>query len=61
MWEKQLETIETYLDDKDTLVLIKTREEKTFCYVICALVFEEITIVINPLKVLMEDQKASNS
>ena len=59
--EGQLETIETYLDNKDTLVSIKTGGGKTFCYVICALVFEGITIVINPLKALIEDQKANNS
>ncbi len=61
MQEEQLEAIEAYLDNKDTLVSIKTGGGKTFCYVICALVFEGITIVINPLKTLMKDQKASNS
>ncbi len=59
--EGQLEAIEAYLGGKDTLVSIKTGGGKTFCYVICALVFEGITIVINPLKTLMKDQKASNS
>ncbi len=59
--EGQLEAIEAYLGGKDTLVSIKTRGGKTFCYVIYALVFEGITIVINPLKALMKDQKASNS
>ncbi|CAI2196600.1 4300_t:CDS:2, partial [Funneliformis geosporum] len=52
---------QAYLGGKDTLVSIKTEGGKTFCYVICALVFEGITIVINPLKALMEDQKVSNS
>ncbi|RIA80588.1 hypothetical protein C1645_838427 [Glomus cerebriforme] len=33
--------------------------EKTLCYVICILIFEGITIIINPLKALMEDQKVT--
>jgi len=59
--EGQFEAIETYLNNKNTLVLIRTGEGKTFCYAICALIFEGITIVINPLKALMEDQKVSNN
>ncbi|UZN99576.1 uncharacterized protein OCT59_000843 [Rhizophagus irregularis] len=55
--EGQLEAIESYLNGKDTLVSIKTGRGKTLCYVICALIFEGITIVISPLKALMEDQK----
>ncbi|CAI2176515.1 18738_t:CDS:2 [Funneliformis geosporum] len=55
--QEQLEAIKAYLGSKDTLESIKTREEKTFCYINCALVFEGITIVINPLKALIEDQK----
>lgn len=55
--EGQLEAIETYLNGKDTLVSIKTGGGKTLCYVICALIFEGVTIVISPLKALMEDQK----
>ncbi len=55
--EGQLEAVESYLNSKDTLVSIKTEEGKTFCYVICALLFEGITIVISPLKALIEDQK----
>ncbi|CAI2173861.1 10424_t:CDS:2 [Funneliformis geosporum] len=55
--KEQLEAIKAYLGSKDTLESIKTREEKTFCYINCALVFEGITIVINPLKALIEDQK----
>src|SRR6266540_6346342 len=55
--EGQLEAVESYLNSKDTLVSIKTEEGKTFCYVICALLSEGITIVISLLKALMEDQK----
>jgi superfamily II DNA or RNA helicase len=55
--EGQLEAVESYLSDKDTLVSLKTGGGKTFCYAICALRFEEITIVISLLKALMEDQK----
>ncbi|CAI2192678.1 19563_t:CDS:2, partial [Funneliformis geosporum] len=55
--EGQLETVETYLSGKDTLVLIKTGGGKTFCYIVYALLFEGITIVISSLKALMKDQK----
>ncbi|CAG8679885.1 3713_t:CDS:2 [Funneliformis caledonium] len=55
--EGQLEAVESYLSGKDTLVSLKTEGEKPFCYAICALLFEEITIVISLLKALMEDQK----
>jgi superfamily II DNA helicase RecQ len=58
--EGQLEAVEAYLNNKDTFVSIKTGGGKTFCYVICALIFEGITIVISPLKALMEDQKVSH-
>jgi ATP-dependent helicase YprA (DUF1998 family) len=57
--EGQLEAAEAYLSGKDTLVSIKTGGGKTFCYVVCALLFEGITIVISPLKALMEDQKVN--
>ncbi|CAG8748437.1 9761_t:CDS:2, partial [Funneliformis caledonium] len=46
-----------YLSGKVTLVSIKTGGEKTLCYIICVLIFEGITIVIIPLKALIEDQK----
>ena len=55
--EGQLEAVESYLSGKDTLISLKTGGGKTFCYAICALLFEGITIVISPLKALMEDQK----
>ena len=55
MRKGQFEAVKSYLSGKDTLVSIKTGGGKTFCYVICALVFEEIMIVINPLKVLIKD------
>ena len=55
--EGQLEAVESYLSGKDTLVSLKTEGGKTFCYAICALLFEGITIIISPLKALMEDQK----
>lgn len=55
--EGQLEAIESYLSGKDTLVSLKTGGGKTFCYTICSLLFEGITIVISPLKALIEDQK----
>ncbi len=48
-----------YLNGKNTLVSIKTEGRKTFYYVICALLFEGVTIVINSLKTLMKDQKVN--
>ncbi len=57
--EGQLEAVEAYLNGKDTLVSIKTGGGKTFCYVVCALLSEGITIVVSPLKALMEDQKVN--
>ena len=58
--EGQFESIESYLNGKDTLVSIKTGGGKTFCYLLCALIFRGVTIVISPLKALIEDQKVSN-
>ncbi|GES72624.1 DNA helicase RecQ [Rhizophagus clarus] len=46
-----------YLNGKDTLISIKTGRGKILCYVIYTLIFEGITIVVSPLKALMEDQK----
>ena len=59
--EGQFEAVESYLSGKDTLVSIKTGGGKTFCYIVCALLFKGVTIVISPLKALMEDQKVSNN
>jgi superfamily II DNA helicase RecQ len=58
--EGQLEAVETYLSGKDVLLSVKTGGGKTFCYVVSALFFEGITIVISPLKALIEDQKVNN-
>ncbi|RGB30919.1 hypothetical protein C1646_764739 [Rhizophagus diaphanus] len=55
--KEQLKSIEVYLSGKNTLVSIKTGGGKTFCYILCALIFNGITIIISPLKTLMEDQK----
>jgi superfamily II DNA helicase RecQ len=57
----QFEAVKSYLSGKDTLVSIKTGGGKTFCYIVCALLFKGVTIVISPLKALMEDQKVSNN
>jgi len=57
--EGQFEAVESYLSGKDTLVSIKTGGGKTFCYIVCALFFKGVTIVISPLKALMKDQKVN--
>ncbi|CAI2175443.1 2943_t:CDS:2, partial [Funneliformis geosporum] len=55
--EKRIDTVKSYLSDKDILISLKTGRGKTFCYAVCALIFKSITIVISWLKALIEDQK----
>ncbi|CAH1767820.1 13225_t:CDS:2, partial [Entrophospora sp. SA101] len=48
----QLEAIESFVNNKDTLVLLPTGSGKTLCYSIGSL----LTIILSPLKALIEDQ-----
>ncbi len=52
-----MEAIIAYLDNKDTFVSMKTGGGKTLCYILSAIYFKGLTIVFNPLKALIEDQK----
>ncbi|CAG8642735.1 6542_t:CDS:10 [Gigaspora margarita] len=53
----QLEAIESYIGDKkDTLVILKTGGEKSFCYTASAILFDGLIIVISPLKSLIQNQ-----
>jgi len=56
-WDGQIEAIIAYLNNKDMFVSMKTGGEKTLCYALSVIYFEGLTIIFNPLKVLMEDQK----
>ncbi|CAG8514345.1 8492_t:CDS:2, partial [Funneliformis caledonium] len=55
--EGQMEAIINYLGGKNTFVSIKTGGGKTLCYAISAIYSDGLTIVFNPLKALIEDQK----
>ncbi|CAG8768909.1 1740_t:CDS:10, partial [Gigaspora margarita] len=53
----QLEVIKSYIEErKDTLVVIKTEDRKSFCYVASAILFDGLTIVISSLKSLIQNQ-----
>jgi len=56
----QMEAIIAYLNNKDTFVSMKTGEGKTLCYALSAICFAGLTIIFDPLKALMEDQKVRN-
>ncbi len=56
----QIEAIIAYLNNKNTFISIKTGKGKTLCYALLAIYFADLTIIFNPLKVLMKDQKVRN-
>ena len=52
----QENVIKELLNNKDIFVLAKTSGGKSICYQLPALIFKGITIVISPLRSLIEDQ-----
>ncbi|CAH1770679.1 3218_t:CDS:1, partial [Entrophospora sp. SA101] len=54
-WGQQ-EAIESFVNNKDTLVLLPTGSGKTLCYSIGSLLTNGIAIILSPLKALIEDQ-----
>ena len=56
----QLDAIKYYIEEKkDTLVIIKTGGGKSFCYAVFSILFDGLTIVISPLKSLIQSQVVS--
>jgi RecQ family ATP-dependent DNA helicase len=54
--EGQLEAIQSVNQGKDTLALIPTGGGKSIIYVVSALLMQGLTIVVEPLKCIMEEQ-----
>jgi superfamily II DNA helicase RecQ len=54
--EGQQEVIGSFVNNKYTLVLFPTGKGKSLCYSIGSLLINGITIVLSPLKALIEDQ-----
>lgn len=56
--EEQLTIVEAAMNGRHTIGLLPTGYGKTMCFVVPAMVYEEdsITLIISPLKSLMDDQ-----
>uniref|UniRef100_U9TPF1 DNA 3'-5' helicase n=1 Tax=Rhizophagus irregularis (strain DAOM 181602 / DAOM 197198 / MUCL 43194) TaxID=747089 RepID=U9TPF1_RHIID len=54
--EKQYESIMSFINKKNTLVILPTGSGKTLCWVVPALISEGLTVVFTPLKALIDDQ-----
>lgn len=56
----QMDAIKYYVENKkDTLVIMKTGGGKSFCYAIASILFDGLTVVISPLKSLIQNQVVS--
>lgn len=53
--EGQYEAIYSFLENKDTLVVLRTGGGKTLCFAMAALASSRLTIVFTPLKALIDD------
>ena len=53
----QYEAIRAFCQGYNTFVIMKTGNGKSLCYSISALYFEGLTVILSPLKALIEDQK----
>jgi len=56
-WEGQIETIERALQGLDTIVLLPTGGGKSLAYQLPALLTPGVTVIIDPLKSLINDQR----
>ncbi|CAB4495566.1 unnamed protein product [Rhizophagus irregularis] len=54
--EKQYESIMSFINKKNTLVILPTGSGKTLCWVVPALISEGLTVIFTPLKALIDDQ-----
>ncbi|CAJ0640513.1 11937_t:CDS:2 [Entrophospora sp. SA101] len=54
--ECQRESIISFVEGKDTMILLPTGGGKTLCYSASALLCEGLTVVFSPLKALIDDQ-----
>ncbi|CAG8772932.1 24952_t:CDS:10, partial [Gigaspora margarita] len=54
--DQQKESIESFFFQKDTLSIMKTDSGKTLIYAVASILFERLTVIFSPLKLLIEDQ-----
>ena len=59
--EGQHETVCSFLENRDTLVVLRTGGGKTLCFAMAALASFRLTIVFTPLKALIDDHVVSQS
>jgi len=54
-WNRQIEAIIAYLNNKDTFISMKTGRSKTLYYALLAICFADLIIIFNLFKALMKD------